>query len=70
MFDIQDKILYTLEIKLLCKMFCLYTYYIKYMFPAPDVFYRQLALSSLFEYLCYESTAIINILLYQCADWL
>ena len=32
MFDIQDKILYTLEFKLKCKIY-LYTYYLKYMFP-------------------------------------
>ena len=28
----------------------------------------QLALSALFEYLCYAATAIINILLFQCGD--
>ena len=35
MFDIQDKIVYTLEFKLKCKILFVYTYYIKNMFPAP-----------------------------------
>ena len=33
MFDIQDKILYTLQFKLQCKRSFLYTYYTKYLFP-------------------------------------
>ena len=47
MFDIQDKISYRLELKLKSKK-CLYTYYIKYMFPAskPEIKYLHIIIKS------------------------